>query len=338
MLTGLLLALVLVFGWPADDVRARDLTGLLSERQSCSQKRECTPRGSARPFAPSSFWNQQIAPEARIEPRSKRYVGHLLRTIDEHGTWMNTTKWSTPVYTVGAGHPTQRVVVDQPLWAQRALREAFAQVPIPDDARPAPDSDGHLVIWQPSTDTMWEMWRARKDIDGWHMQFGGRIDNVSKSSGIFPKSPGWGSTATGLSVLGGLVRISELQAGRINHALALGLPGPARGRVVWPAQRGDGDSDHPDAIPEGTRLRIDPDVDLDKLNMPTFTRILAEAAQRYGIVVVDRAGSVAFAGEDPAPYGSNPYWPSPNGFFGGKLPDQLLKSFPWSKLEVVKPD
>jgi hypothetical protein len=337
VLVGVIAAAALAVSGTADTAMS-SVPGPLGNYMSCSQRRDCVPRGTTRPFARGSFWNQQVAPEARIDPRSKRYVARLVDSVDEHGAWVNTTKWSTPVYTVGADQETQPVVLDQAANVNVPLRNAFRDVPIPADARPAPDSDAHMVIVQPSTDTMWEMWGARKAADGWHMKFGGRMDDLSKSRGYFPKSQGWGGTATGLPMLGGLIRISELSSGRINHALALGIPGPARGKVVWPAQRGDGDSDDADAIPEGTRLRIDPDLDLDKVKMPPFTRMLAEAAQDYGIVVVDKAGTVGFAAEDPAPLGYNPYWPSSSGFFGGKLPDALLASFPWERLEVVKPD
>ena len=162
------------------------------------------------------------------------------------------------------------------------------------------------------------------------------MTDVSQSPGYFPKPPGWGATATGLPLLGGLIRISELRAGQIPHALSIALPEPRAGIYAWPAQRTDGTSNDPAALPEGTRLRIDPSVDLSKLPMSPFVRILATAAQQYGMIVTERGGAVAFYAEDPTPTGSNPYWPAPDGFFGGKYPNQLLQQFPWSYLQVVR--
>jgi hypothetical protein len=60
---------------------------------------------------------------------------------------------------------------------------------------------------------------------------------------------------------------------------------------------------------------------------------MALAAQRYGIVVRDRSGSVSFYGEDPGQYATNPY-PT---IFAGKTPAQLLANFPWAKLQVTAP-
>ncbi len=65
-----------------------------------------------------------------------------------------------------------------------------------------------------------------------------------------------------------------------------------------------------------------------------MTRMMAEAAQRYGIVIRDGAGVVAFYGQDPVPTGSNPY----PKIFGNQYPDQLLSKFPWRSLQVMKLD
>jgi hypothetical protein len=229
------------------------------------------------------------------------------------------------------------VTLDQPLIAHAELRLAFLTVPLPANAKPSNDSDSELVVWQQSTDTFWEFWGLTKQSDGWHARFGGKMSNVSTSPGYFPAKPGWGAAATGLPLLGGLINLDELSRGTIDHALALSIPGPARGRITFPAQRTDGDSDDPNAIPEGTRFRLDPKVDVSKLKLPGFTRALALAAQKYGIVVTDKGSNVQFEAEDPTPLGYNPYWPSSTGYFGGKYPNQLLDVFPWSSLQVVKP-
>jgi len=64
--------------------------------------------------------------------------------------------------------------------------------------------------------------------------------------------------------------------------------------------------------------------------------MIAEAAQRYGIFISD-GSSVAefFSAQDPSPTGTNPY-AGPGGYFEGKYPSQLLASFPWSQLELLK--
>lgn len=287
-----------------------------------------------RPFAPASFWNARLADDAPLDAKSPVYVDRLQRLLTRWSPYVNTTRYSTPVYTVPADQPRVRVTLDN---TQRDLQAAFEQVPIPGNARPAAGGDGHMVVWQPSTDTMWEFWVASRRTDGWHARYGGRMSNVSTNPGHYTDHPRWGATATSLPLLGGLMRLDELAAGRIDHALAIALPELRAGAYSWPAQRSDGKVYDTTAIPEGARFRIDPTLDLSKIKMSPLVRTMATAAQRYGIVVRDGAGSVAFYAEDPTPTGANPFL-GQNGLFGGRYVSNMLRDFPWAHLQVLQTD
>ena len=288
---------------------------------------------SARPFAPDSFWNTPVAADAPLDARSDAYVGDLLRQLTQWAPYINTTHSSSTVYTVPADQPTVRVQLDSAS-AAADLRAAWERVPIPAGAVPGEGSDDHMVVHQPSTDTMWEFWRAVNQPDGWHASWGGRMTNVSTNPGFYTNPTHWGSSATSLPMLGGLIRLDELEAGRIDHALALVIPQPRKDVFSWPAQRTDGTLDSPDAIPEGTRFRLDPSLDLDTIEMAPIVRIVAEAAQRYGIVVRDKGGAIAFEAEDPTPTGTNPFT-GPDGWFEGRGAAALMREFPWSRLQAL---
>ena len=295
------------------------------------------PARSATPFAPDSIWNAPLPADAPVASNSTALVADLERQVRRYGAWINTDSYSTPIYTVPASQPCVPVTLDVvPTYPSAAeLARAFgAGVPIPSDARPAPGSDRDLVVWQPATDTMWELWNARRVNGVWHARWGGRLNDVSKNPGYFTDPPDWGTAATSLALLGGTARISELRAGHIDHALAISIPEARRGVVIWPAQRTDGSLASPHAIPEGTRLRLDPNLDLNALKLPPLTRMIAEAAQRYGLLVRDQSGAVAFYGEQVTQSGPNPYT-GPSGIFGNLSPQQLTAAFPWSHLEVV---
>lgn len=286
-----------------------------------------------RPFAPSSFWNAPLPGNAPLDAKSPVYVDRLQRLLTQWEPYVNTTRYSTPVYTVPADQPMVHVTLDN---VQRDLQAAFDQVPIPQDAQPAAGTDGHMVVWQPSTDTMWEFWIARRLSDGWHARYGGRMTNVSTNPGHFTDRPRWGATATSLPLLGGLMCLEELKTRRIDHALAIALPEIRAGAHSWPAQRSDGKAYDPAAIPEGARFRIDPALDLSEMKMSPVVRAMAVAAQRYGIVVRDGAGSVAFYAEDPTPTGTNPF-AGRDGLFGGRyISETLRREFPWAHLKVLQ--
>jgi hypothetical protein len=288
---------------------------------------------AARPFAASSFWNAPLAADAPLDRLSPVYAAELRAQVARTTPWINTTRFSVPVYTVPAGRPTVRVALDTRV--SPALQAAFERVPLPAGARPAAGSDATLVVWQPSTDRMWEFWRAQRRDDGWHAAWGGYMPDVSASPGHYVDPPRWGASATSLPVLGGLMRISELRAQRIDHALALAIPDVRAGAWSWPAQRTDGKDPSPLAIPAGTRFRIDPRADLDKLPMTPLVRAMAKAAQRYGMVVRDTGSNVAFYAEDPTPTGSDPYT-GDGGIFGGRYPSALLRQFPWQYVQALR--
>jgi hypothetical protein len=296
-------------------------------------------------FATTSVWNSPLPPGEPLDPASGTLVKSLTNIVAANlsarsGPWIQTSDSSTPLYQVASDQPTSRVQLDAGSWAV-TLQAAFQAVPIPSDARAAAGTDGHLTIWQPSTDRLWELYRARHAADGWHADFGGAIMHVSESPGYYtPLSwpgaiPQWGATATSLPVIAGTMLISELQSGLIPHALAIAVPFARAGMYTWPAQRTDGTSADPASIPEGARFRLDPTLDVAALGLPPMTRVMAEAVQRYGMIVRDQTShALAFYGEDPSPSGSNPY----PALFGNQYPIDLLASFPWDHLQLLKMD
>ena len=302
----------------------------------------------ARLFAPDSVWNAPLPANAPLDPANVVLVKTLRDTVAQNeaagwGPWIETTVTS-PLYTVPANQPTERVQLDPGSW-KASLQQAFQAVPIPRAATPAAGPDAHMTIWQPSTDRLWEFYKARKLADGWHASFGGAMSNVSRSPGYYDANswPGlsgnyWGATATSLPVIAGTVMIDELRAGVIPHALAMNIPWAKPKAYSWPAQRTDGASADPNAIPEGARFRLDPTLDLDRLNLPPMTRMLAAAAQRYGIIVRDQTGhAISFFAENPGPSGENPYITT-SGFFGGPYPTAVMRAFPWEHLQLLKMD
>lgn len=298
----------------------------------------------ARFFSSSSPWNRPLPSNAALDESSAELIGALEQEVEREeqlndGPWINTWHASVPIYTVPAGQPAVRVRLARP--GARALRLAWRRVPLPAGARPAEGSDGDLVVWQPSSDRMWEFWRLVHDSEGWHASWGGAIRHTSSNPGVYgPEAwPGaethWGVSATSLAIAGGLITLEDLERGQINHALAIAIPDVRIGVYASPAHRTDGRSSEPTAIPEGAHLRLDPNLNLSTLHLQPLTLLMAEAAQRYGIIIRDYAPNISFYAQDPTPTGTNPYT-GPTGYLEGKTPIQLLASFPWNHLQLLK--
>jgi hypothetical protein len=287
------------------------------------------PRATdSRFFAPDSIWNRPLAARAAIGPDSRSLVATLRLQVHTRGTWINTDQYSVPIVTVGRHQSPVRVRLDT---RYAPLARDFARVPVPADARPAAGSDRHLVVWQPSTDTMWEFWHMQRLADGWHARWGAKIAHVSRSDGVVP--PPEGATASGLALAGGLMTTRELQRGRIDHALAVALPSARPAVVSAPANRTDGTSPRRAAIPLGTRFRLDPRVDVDTLGLPPAGRTIARALQRYGMIARDTSGSnVTFYAQAPPPGAPRIY----HSVFRGVYRSLLLARLPWDRMQVVR--
>jgi hypothetical protein len=296
-------------------------------------------------FAPDGIWNNPLPANAPLDPSSATYVHELGRlaapkTQGGYGSSIMTTSYGVPIYTVPANQPLVRVTLDQansPL-----LSSALQSVPIPASALPAAGTDGNMAIWQPATDTMWEFWRIVRKTDGWHAGYGGKKSNVSTDPGVyrdllapdgvnFTERCFWGAPSSKFPLVAGVMTIAELRSGVIPHALAVALPEARAGVWSAPAQGTDGRTASPTAIPIGARFRLDPNLNIDALNLPPVVRAMAHAAQTYGIVVNNMSGGVGFRAEDPAQYGVNPY----PDLFGGTQPSLLMRKFPWDKLQML---
>jgi len=220
-------------------------------------------------FSSSSPWNQELEPNAPVSPYSALMMngiepstgqpapeaqGGLMASITKTGTTLNAySGYSSPMYVVPANQPLVPVNVIEPTVSNHiALQKVLSKgVPIPPNAQSAAGTDGHMTIYQPSTNTLWDLWRAcspegpnnyeswvahqtcpSMPASTWTVQYGGVMTNVSENLGYFDANsdPGysgyfWGATATSLPVAAGMVTMAELQQGEIKHALALDIPG-----------------------------------------------------------------------------------------------------------------
>ncbi len=296
-------------------------------------------------FSPTSFWYTPIPSVVTLHSNSAGFVSEFIRQKSTYYGTVNvnsSSKYSSPVYYVDAS--IRKIKVSQ--WdcsnrgiADTSLSAQWAEVPIPSYAKPADGSDSEMTIYQASTDTIWEFWKARQVNGQWQACWGGRMQNASLSDGIF--NTYYGTTATSLPFLGGQITAEELLRGEIKHAIGISLVEIESSKIVsWPAHRSDGSNPNNAAnrIPEGLRFRLDPKVNVDALNMHPVGKIIAKAAQKYGFVVWDKAGAVVIRAQNPYSYTvfskPSPY----EALFAGSPGYRILENFPWDRLQFLPMD
>jgi hypothetical protein len=298
-------------------------------------------------FSPFGPWNTKLPRRIPLDPNSQAIVNNLKADKDNSvGVWpLMTDTFSAPIYVVGPNTPVQT-------WHDRwSFDECFntgdgpppefvdtlAAVPTLPDMITSLGTDNEIAIYQPSTDTYWDFWRARKDDTGqWSACWGGKIEHYSRNPGIhrFPL----GGTASGLPLGAFLIRIAELQRGRIDHAINIATVRTRANCASWPANRTDGVFTGADIACQGQRFRLDPTFDVRTLSNPA-ARTIARAMQEYGIIVTDKSDALITQAEDPRPYmaahgGVNPY----DALFAGVPWYTILSEIPVDRLQALPLD
>jgi hypothetical protein len=276
----------------------------------------------ASPFGDSSPWRQAIPSNAPLDPNSAAMISGVQADRALHA---NLVEYGIPIYAANRDTPTHAVSCTQVSYGICPF--AGWPVAIPDGAKPNSGSDGVLVTVEEDSGIIFEFWRATHDGDKWTTAFAG-INSLRGS--------GWGGAATGsgASRLAGVVRVDEIAAGEIPHALAL-QSSNACSTFRPPALKSDGNSTRPDCIPEGARLQLDPSLDLDALNLKPGELAVARAMQRYGGYLMDVADASLSASfeldrETPDELGKT-Y--SDAGF---RWDYDAMENVPWDKLRVLK--
>jgi len=199
------------------------------------------------------------------------------------------------------------------LWENRSFRDATSDVevkygeqggtvlvPLPVDARPAPGTDGELVIVNLDTGEEWGMLDGQIDDQGSWSVGGVYLYNV-KNSGVPPK--GFAHRGAGIGSLAGIVRPCEIERGKIGHAVTIAYDYPcapeicnANGwsEVIPPFSKTDGEGFSQFDIPEGARLAIKPQVSSDEIfracgNIKGCI-VWVQNMQEFGGFIVDNSG------------------------------------------------
>ncbi|MDI1463567.1 hypothetical protein QEZ54_21525 [Catellatospora sp. KI3] len=249
-----------------------------------------TPAGSPSPsataacgvFPADSVWRLDVS-KLPVHRSSAAYVGSIGTDARMHpdfgsGLWEGAPI-GIPVTTV---KPNQAKVKVSFEYADESDKGPY---PIPADVKVeggrGGDGDRHVILYDPAACKVYELYAAHPNGATWRAGSGAVFD--LRSNRLRPA--GWTSAdAAGLSVFAGLVRYEEVARGRIDHALRITVP-RSRDTYLWPARHAASDRSDASLPPMGLRLRLKAGVDVSKF--PKQARIVAEAMQRYGVIVAD---------------------------------------------------
>ncbi|GAA1861186.1 hypothetical protein GCM10009836_46680 [Pseudonocardia ailaonensis] len=232
-------------------------------------------------------------------------------------------RFSVPIFVADPGTKRYSIAPTAP-YAPAGTR--LDDVPVPANAAADPAEDGHLAVLDRDNRCIYEFFRAKPQGDGWTADWVNATP--SDGTGIYPD--GLGTRAAGFSIAAGLIWPDELRRGEIDHALVFAYPFTKKGGYVAPATRSDGLTTQAGALPIGSRLRLDPTIDLDKLTLTPQERTVARALQTYGMFLGDTSGGLTLYGVQPLSFAADPYQS-----FWNDGPWADIKAIPFDRLQVL---
>jgi hypothetical protein len=231
--------------------------------------------------------------EAVVELPDHQGFGKVVRVADK-GIAVNTLRWAPLVVEAGKGE----VVAMRMVCRQRSCGPRTQRVPavleLPAATTPDPSYDGWLSVIDRAQGVGYDFWRARREsADTISYQFAKvwKLDGPGFSKPVSEdpeRAPG--ARGSGLPLFAGVIGAAELRTGEINHALAISVPGLARGVYVQPASVTDGVGS-PKSLPAGARIRLKSSAlkSRPKGKTRASEEAILVALRRYGAIVVDRA-------------------------------------------------
>lgn len=300
-----------------------DAAGLRGDREAGAAPAPRLGGTSGDLYPPDSPWNTPVPTDAEIDPRSGELVGSLVEAGDDRGFVLALREWTVPVYFADRQTPRRDVSLTAP-WAPYS---ALTDVPIPDGARPDPQDDAHLTVIDRSSGCEFDLWQASRDAAGrWSASWGNAVR--LRERGVYPD--GLSARGSGFASAAGLLWPEEIESGRIDHALVFSYPTVKGGGPVAPATSSDGESGRDDALPEGARVRLDPDLDVSTLELGPEEEVIARALQEYGMFLGDRGGAMAIYAAHPYGFEDDPWTSASDGAF------MELSGIPLDRLQVLK--
>jgi len=272
-------------------------------------------------------FKQPISANAQVHKNSAEMIA-LIKSkcgTDLSNTFISTGSYATPIYMANENTSLSdiRLTLYHPPKKTKLLN-----VPIPEGARAASGSDKHIAVVDVVKNCLHEFWLFSSNSAGSGNAISLTTDGIYKD--------GRSTVAAGWSQLQGTIWPKELRDGEIKHALSFSTPVTNKNGYVWPATKNDGTlTNNPFAIPEGTLIRIKPEIDVDTISgLGEIEKIVYKAIQKYGMYCGDTNGAgmaIRGIGTASLPEGAYPksfeVRPASGNYY--------LKNFPFQHLEVI---
>jgi hypothetical protein len=251
------------------------------------------PVGGCRVFPADNYWNADIS-KLPVHPRSRQWMRHMSPSVDLHPDFgpsygAQPVPYGIPITVVRGGHKKVHVGFQYASESDKVRYPLGADTLI-EGGRGA-GGDRHAIIVDRSTCRLYETFSTYLRRGKWHAGSGA----VWSLNGNRLRPNGWTSAdAAGLPIMPGLLRLREVEAGHVNHAIRFTTDVTDR-RHIWPARHDAGSVSNRSYPPMGARFRLKAGFDMRGYRKDT--KAVLHAMQRYGLVLADNGSPWYFQGE-----------------------------------------
>jgi hypothetical protein len=270
------------------------------------------PGSSCRVFPSDNVWHADVT-KLPVHKRSASWItsmgGGSRHLHPDFGPSGESMPYGIPYIVVPSSHQKVSVEFDY------ADESDPGPYPFGSDTPIEGGSDRHALMIDKGTCTLYELYAADYSPGG-STAGSGAIWSL-KSNKL--RSATWTSAdAAGLPIFAGLVRLDEVKAGVVDHAIRVTASATDKS-YLWPARHQAGAAHNANLPPMGARFRMKKS--FSTAGFRSDTRVIMNAFKKYGLIVADNGSDWYFTGT------------AENGWSTDMLDE--LKSIPASAFEAV---
>jgi hypothetical protein len=259
------------------------------------------PGTSCRVFPADNVWNADIS-GLPVNSRSAAWLASTGASTHMLHPDFGGPPYGIPFNVVPTGHATTNFTFQYWDESDPAVASPQPQGPYPygsDLVREGP-TDSHLLSIDQDTCKLYET--GGTDNNGPSTAWSGAIFDLN-SNHLRPAT--WTSAdAAGLPIFPGLVRLDEVEAGAIAHAIRFTVQQSDKS-YIWPARHQAGSASNANLPPMGARFRLKSSYSISGFGHET--QVVLTAMKHYGLIVADNGSDWFFQGTMDAGWNSGPY-------------------------------
>jgi len=243
-------------------------------------------------FPADNVWHADVS-TLPVHPRSAAWLSSASAATKKLHPDFGTSgdpdaPYGIPYHVVSSSHAKVNVTFDYDDESDPGPYPLGSDTPIEGGA--GSGGDMHTVVVDKDTCTLYETWYTQQTASGWTAGSGAIFDLKSNAQ----RPAGWTSAdAAGLPILPGLLRVDELTAGVVDHAIRFTVARTDRS-YVWPARHQAGSVNDPNVPPMGARFRLK--ASYDTSSFAASTRVVLAAMKKHGLLLADNGSDWFFQG------------------------------------------